>query len=226
MNEVREHVDKMFAKYPKTDETRELKEEVIGNLEAEIEDLQSNGVSFDEAFRISIGKMEKLDELIDGVKTVRISNILTEMMQWTLIYTLIAWILTIPLSVFHSVRSTSWILFIIITILGVIYLILYSIKGILQKYIMNINLFKIDRWKKFIWIIWFLFILIKWGMVTAITFGSNIWFWRPISINGPYEFAGISLMYAVPLITIIIPLLMSRLKKIIDREDKDNSDER
>ncbi|WP_391201330.1 hypothetical protein [Psychrobacillus sp. L4] len=220
MNDVRKHVDKMFAKYPKTDETLELKEEVIGNLEAEIEDLQKKDISFDEAFRVSIGKMEKLDDLIDGVKSVQISNIIMELMQWTLIYTLFAWILTIPLSIFSSVRGTSWILFIIIILIGVIYLVLYFSRGFLNKYTVNINLFKIAVWRKYSWIIWSLFILMKWGMTTALVFGSNIWFWRPISINGPYEFAGICLMYAIPLITIILPLLMNKLKRIVDTDEE------
>ena len=75
MNNVRKHVDKMFAKYPKTDETTDLKEEVIGNLEAEIEDLQKNGISFEEAFRVSIEKVSSLDGLIEGVKSVDIRNL-------------------------------------------------------------------------------------------------------------------------------------------------------
>ncbi len=225
MHTVRRHFDKWFAKYPETDETLDLKEEVIGNVEAEIEDLQSRGLSYEEAFRISVGKMANLDEVIDGVQSVRLSKVVIEMMQWMLIYTLMAWILTIPLSVFYSVRRTSWILFLIVIIIGIIYLVFYLIRGTLLKKSVKVNLYKIVALRKVVWIIWFAFIIVNWGMVTAILFGSNIWFWRPISINGPYEFARISLMYVSPIITVIVPLLMNKLQKIIVKEGAAHLDE-
>lgn len=225
MNNVRKHMDKLFANYPKTEETLELKEEVIGNIEAEIEDLQSRGLSFEEAFHKSIGKMEKLDGLIDGVKSVRISKVLLEMMQWTLIYTLIAWIITIPLSVFHVFRRASWVLFLIIIVIGLSYLIYYTIGKLLSRDNVQVNLYKIDAVRKYVWIIWSIYIVATWGIVTATLFGSNIWFWRPISINGPYEYANISVMYATPIITIIVPLLMNKLQKIIVKQGEGSSDE-
>ena len=225
MNNVRKHIDKEFANYPKTDETLELKEEVIGNIEAEIEDLQSRGLSFEEAFHKSIGKMAKLDGLIDGVKSVRISKVLMEMMQWTLIYTLIAWIITTPLSMFHAFRRVSWVLFWIVVLIGFSYLIFYTIRKLLSRDYVQVNLYKIAAVRKYVWIIWSLHIVATWGIITATLFGSNIWFWRPISINGPYEFASISVMYATPIITIIIPLLMNKLQKIIIKQGEDSPDE-
>jgi hypothetical protein len=226
MNNVRKHIDKLFAKYPETDETYELKEEVIGNIEAEIEDLQSHGLSFEEAFRKSIEKMAKLDGLIEGVKSVRLSKILIEMMQWVLIYTLIAWIITIPLSVFYLVRRISWALFWIVILIGLGYLVLYIICKLLSKDFVQVNLYKIAIARKYVWIIWSIYILATWGIITATLFGSNIWFWRPISINGPYEFASISIKYAAPIITIIVPLLLNKLQKIIVNQEEVNPDEK
>ena len=225
MNNVRNHMDKLFANYPKTEETFELKEEVIGNIEAEIEDLQSHGLSLEEAFHKSIGKMEKLDGLIDGVKSVRISKVLMEMMQWTLIYTLIAWIITIPLSVFYVFRRASWALFLIIIVIGISYLIYYTICKALSRDYLQVNLYKISTVRKYVWIIWSLYIVATWGIVTATLFGSNIWFGRPITIGGPYEFATGSVMYVSPVITIIVPLLMNKLQKIITKQGEDSPDE-
>ncbi|WP_203247259.1 permease prefix domain 1-containing protein [Sporosarcina beigongshangi] len=225
MNNVRKHMDKLFANYPKTNETLELKEEVIGNIEAEIEDLQSHGLSFEEAFRKSIGKMEKLDGLIDGVKSVRISKVLMEMMQWTLIYTLIAWIITIPLSVFYMFRRASWALFLIIIVIGLSYLINYTIGKLLSRDYVQVNLYKISAVRKYVWIIWSLYIVATWGIVTAMLFGSNIWFGRPITIDGPYEFATSCVMYVSPIITIIVPLLMNKYQKIIMKQGEGSPDE-
>lgn len=226
MSDVRKHVDKLFAKYPKTEETMELKEEVISNLEAEIEDLQNDGLSFAEALRISIGKMAPLDELIDGVKTVRIRQVVIEMMQWTLIYTLIAWIVTIPLSVFYSIRRISWVLFWIIIVIGISYLILFMIREVLSRNYVKVDLYKIAAVRKSVWIVWSLFIVVNCGMTTAMLFGSNIWFWRPISISGPYEFASIGVMYVMPMITIGMPLLMSKLQTVIVQQEVGIADEK
>ncbi|MEK5037845.1 hypothetical protein [Sporosarcina sp. FSL K6-3457] len=225
MNDVRKHIDRRFAKYPKTDETLELKEEVIGNIEAEIEDLQSYGHSFEEAFRISIGQMAKLDGLIDGVKSVRLSNVLMEVMQWTLIYTLIAWIITIPLSIFYEFRRISWALFGVIIVIGLSYLIYYKIRKLLSRDYVQVNLYKIAAVRKYVWITWSLYIVATWGIITATLFGSNIWFGRPIPIDGPYEFATSSVMYVSPIITIIVPLLMNKLQKIIIKQGEDSPDE-
>jgi hypothetical protein len=226
MHNVRKHMDKLFAKYPETDENFELKEEVIGNMEAEIEDFQSRGLSFEEAFRKSIEKMAKLDGLIEGVKSVRIRNVLMEMMQWMLIYTLIAWIITIPLSVFYLVRKASWALFWIVILMGLSYLVFYTIHKLLSKDYVQVNLYKIATARKYVWIIWSIYIVATWGIITATLFGSNIWFWRPISINGPYEFANICVMYVSPFITIIVPLLMNKLQKIIVKQEEVNPDEK
>ena len=218
MNDVRKHVNKLFAKYPKTAENMELKEEMIGNLEAEMEDLQNEGLSLADAFHISTGKIATLDGLIDDVQSIRMSKVLMEMLQWTLIYTLVSWILTIPLSIFHPVRSISWALFWIIVVIGLSYVIFYMIREVLSKEDVKVSLAKIATARKYVWIIWTLFIIINWGMVTATLFGSNIWFWRPISINGPYAFANIGIMYIMPLITIIMPLLTSKYYTVVIKQ--------
>ena len=218
-------MDKMFAKYPKTDETTDLKEEVIGNLEAEIEDLQKNGISFEEAFRVSIEKVSSLDGLIEGVKFVDTRKLVFDMFQWTLIYTLIAWILTIPLNIIGHFRKITWLLLLMIIVIGGIYLVLFITRDLFLNGRISVDLFKVARVKKTIWIIWGVFLLIAWGGVTGLTFGSNLWFSNPISINGPYEFATIAATYLLPLITIIIPMLVNRLEIYVEQHEESGTNE-
>ena len=225
MNSIRGHVDKMFGKYPQTEETAELKEEVIGNLEAEIEDMQMNGISFEEAFRVSIEKVPSLDGLIEGVVFVDNRKVVFDMLQWTLIYTLIAWILTIPLNIIGHFRKVAWLLLLIIIVIGSAYLVLYFTRDLFLNGRTSVDLFKVARMKKAIWIIWCVFMLIAWGGVTGLTFGSNIWFSSPISINGPYEFANIAVAYLLPLITVIIPLLANRLETTIEKHEESGQNE-
>lgn len=224
MNNVRRHIDKMFAKYPQTEETQDLKEEVIGNVEAEIEDLQNNGISFEEAFRVSIEKVSSLDELIVGIKFFSVRKIVFDLLQWALIYTVIAWILTIPLSMFGPVRKISWLLFFLILFIGSSYFLLYLIRQSILNGKIRVDLFKIARLKRFVWVVWLGFQLISWGIVTALHFGSDIWFSRGISINGPYEFGMIVINYSLPLITIIIPLVVNKLELYVEQHEDEGSD--
>lgn len=50
MKELREYVDRLFAAHKESRETRELKEEIISNLEAKVADLMEEGLPFPEAF--------------------------------------------------------------------------------------------------------------------------------------------------------------------------------
>ena len=217
MNEVRKYVNRMFAGYPNNEETIELKEEVIGNLEAEIEDLViNNGLTAKQAFKISTEKMPKLDGVIEGLQTIQLSKVLVELTQWSLIYLLIAWIISIPFNVFNSLRATSWLLLIIILIIGVLYIVLKIIAGSLTDE-KTIQLAFMKKWQKMIWIIWTLFMVVQWGMITAIHFGSDLWFRRSLSIEGPYQFGQIVATYMAPFFSIIVPLLMNRFKNIVVR---------
>lgn len=217
MNEVRKYVNKMFTGYPKNEETLELKEEVIGNLEAEIEDLVANkGLTAKQAFRISTEKMPKLDSVIEGLQTVQLSKVLVELTQWSLIYLLLAWIISIPFNVFSSLRATSWLLLMIILIIGVFYIVLKIIASSLTNE-RTIQLAFMKKWQKVIWIIWALFMVVQWGMITAIYFGSDLWFGRTISIEGPYQFGQTIATYLAPFFSIIVPLLMNRFKNIVIR---------
>lgn len=219
MNNVRSSVEKMFAKFPQTEETIELKEEVIGNLEAEIEDLQEEGYSFEEAFRLSIEKVSSLDGLIEGVHFVDTRKLVLGMLQWTLIYILIAWIMTIPFNMIGVFRRATWFLFLLIILMGLIYLILFMTRALFSKGRTGVNFFKVAAIKRRIWLLWSLFVLLAWGGVTGVTFSSNIWFSTPVSISGPYEFANIAAAYLLPLMTIIVPLLMNRLERYVENHE-------
>jgi len=215
INKIRKHIDKVFSKYPITNETMDLKEEVIGNLEAEIEDLQKSGVPFEEAFRVSIVKIPDFAEVIEGAKIVDKNKLVFGMLQWTLIYLLVTWIITMPLSMVGNFRKTSFLIAFTILIIGVIYGLLYVTRDVLLKRRTHINLFKVAKVKKAVWIVWGLFLLIAWGGITGVNFASNIWYSNPITISGPYQFVNIFALYLLPLITMIVPLLFNRLEKMI-----------
>ena len=54
--------------------------------------------------------------------------------------------------------------------------------------------------------------------ITAVHFSSNIWFGTPIEISGPYQFGVVGAAYALPWLSIMIPLLVQQAEKLLDQE--------
>lgn len=216
MNSIQDHVDILFKGYGKSNEIQELREEIISNLEAKVTDLTSNGMDYNQAVVIAKNSIKSVDHLIEGNKEIYINVFKTELSQIALLYFLIAWIITIPLRFVSVGFLINPSLLIAVVVTGVKFLSFNSNKE--QSFLQmtaTLNIKSAYRYRKFAWLIWGLFILTSIIGITAIQFGSNLWFSRPISIDGPYQFAVLVVRYFVPFVSIIIPLLFSSAIKLI-----------
>lgn len=218
MNSLKNHVDSMFSKYKENKQVKELKYEVLSNLEAKVDDLTANGMKYSEAINKAKESINSIDYLIDGNRKVHINKYKLEYIQIVLLYSIIAWIITIPVSVIGIGIILNIVFFICSVTIGIKYLQLNT-KGESEyfqcKSFINIQFaFKV---RKIAWIIWFLFIVVSTLFTTAIQFGSNIWFSRPVSITGPYQFAVVAISYLLPFISIIMPLIFNVAPKLILR---------
>ena len=74
-------------------------------------------------------------------------------------------------------------------------------------------------------IIWGAFFLVAVGTMAALTFGSDIWFGRPLNITGPYQLANIAVQFYLPLLTIIIPITISSFSRILLKCRKGHEDD-
>lgn len=72
--ELRSYVERLFAAAPRTAKVNELKEELISNLTAKYSDLVSQGRSEEEAYRIAVGGIGDVNELIRGLENDKIYN--------------------------------------------------------------------------------------------------------------------------------------------------------
>lgn len=216
MDRLKTHVDNMFRKYKETEKIKELKAEVLSNLEAKAEDLIANGMDYNEAIEVTMANLGCIDNLIDENREIYINKYKLEYVQILLLYSLIAWILTIPLRLVGLGFFLNIILFICSVTIGSVYMKMNSKRNSEDfKAKAFINLKSSLDTRKTAWIIWILFALVTILSVTAIQFISNLWFSRPISISGPYQFAIIVLRYILPLFTILIPLSLNLAPKLI-----------
>lgn len=218
MDILKSHVDSMFSKYKEDKQIRELKNEILSNLEAKAVDLAANGMEYSEAVNIAKDSITSIDHLIDGNIKVYINKLKLEYLQIILLYSIIAWIFTIPIKIMGVEILLNLLFFIFCMAFGFSFFKLYRKSEPeyfnTQSYISIGRAYKI---RKTAWVLWFLFIAATVLLTTGLQFGSNIWFSRRVNISGPYQFAVIVLKYLIPFVSIIIPLIINVAPKLILR---------
>lgn len=223
MSELKLHVDSLFSKYPMNDQMKDLKEEILGNLESKKADLMAEGLDEYSAIAKAKQSLTSIDYLIDGNRKIYIHSFSLELLQWILISLLISWIITIPLQLDLPGTFTNTLLFIMAVLVGILYLIFSNRKNKADTKFINIVSFA--KWKKYIWLFWLLFITIVILYSVAINFGSNIWFLRSIHIDGPYQFAILAIRFLLPLLTIQIPLIVNKAFRLLEKYEVSEADE-
>ncbi|MBS4196833.1 permease prefix domain 1-containing protein [Lederbergia citri] len=217
MNELKVYVDHLFKKYKNHRDIEELKEEIIGNLEAKVSHLIAEGVDEKSAIIKAKNSITNIDDLIDSNKSVKINEFMYKAFQIAFLYFIIAWIVTIPFTLMRIGILVNYLLLFIVLVLFVVYLIVGKLFKSNQDKVVTLNIASFMKTKKIIWLLWAIFIFITWGYLSAILFGSNIWFSRPIHIDGPYQFGVLVARYALPFITIIFPLIFSAWERLISQ---------
>ncbi len=176
-----------------------------------------NGLDYPEAYEEAIKNINNIDMLIDGNRKIYINAFKKEMVQVGILYTLIAWIITIPLRLISISMLVNAIFMIALMVTGLLYILFYNRmeeEELNKTMVININ--KLKKARKYTWILWILFMILTSFFTFALNFASNFWFSRPIHINGPYQFALIALRFLIPLMSIIIPLFINKSYKLIN----------
>jgi hypothetical protein len=212
MEILREYVDSLFCKYKEDRQIRDLKYEIFTNLEAKVKDLTDNGLSHDEAIVMEKESITSIDYLIDGNKDIYINKFKLECLQINLLYFLVIWIVTIPISIIGRGRILNVLLLVLSIILGVIYIESSKEKN---KEVLSVNIKSAYRIRKIAWVLWSGVFIASSIYVTVLTFGSNIWFSRSVKIAGPYEFASITINYCYPVLLIVVPLFLNSVPQLI-----------
>ncbi|MBB6023432.1 hypothetical protein HNR77_004532 [Paenibacillus sp. JGP012] len=224
------HLDRLFAGTRNTIEHQELKEEIRSNLTARIEDYLSEGMSEEQAFQTAIQHISGVEELMGEYLSVERVPYWTTLWQSALMYSLVAWIVTIPMRVMVAGAALNNLLLIVSLVVGagyVFYLISNRGNGenesSLGQKTTRIRMPLMKKWQRRVWWLWAGFVLALWGTQAALRFGSNIWFDRPIEVEGPYQLAVILIAFAVPLLSIMVPLIVNRAYRIVSKyEVSDN----
>ncbi|MCK8485656.1 permease prefix domain 1-containing protein [Paenibacillus sp. MBLB2552] len=87
MNPLQKHVDRLFAGYPATGRIRELKEEIVGNLEAKASDFMAGGMDYEQAVQAATASLTRIDGLIDQHPLIYVNRYRLELLQRVLFFT-------------------------------------------------------------------------------------------------------------------------------------------
>ena len=221
MIDLQKYVDGLLRHQRLTPEVKDLKEEILSNMIAKRDDLIAQGLSAEKATEKAKESLSAIDYLIDGNQLTDVGKYHLECMQTLLLNCIIFWIFSLPL-LFTHYALTSYIGLLCVIISGCAYILSKDKK---ENVIAFLLLSASEHRKKVAWTIWSAFFLVAVGTMAALTFGSDIWFGRPLNITGPYQMANIAVRFHLPLLTIIIPITISSFSRILLKCRKGHEDE-
>ncbi|GIP38812.1 hypothetical protein J31TS4_20920 [Paenibacillus sp. J31TS4] len=217
---LKRYVDRLFAGQEMTEELADRKEEVLSNMDARLEDYLAQGLTGEEAFRRTVRQIDSIAFLLPGVKRVDRYGYAADLAQTALLYALLVWVATVPsrllgvgLWLHHAMLLASGAA-------GAAYLILLMLeRGARDGKGFTVRLSLLRGWEKKTWMLAGLALLLQWGMLLGVRFGSSLWFGRPLSVSGPYQAAVLGYSLALPLACLLLPLLVRRAVRLADQHE-------
>lgn len=223
MEELQKYVDSLFKHQRKNAQTEELKEEILSNMLAKKNDLMSQGIDEKEAIKEAKDGLLSIDGLIDDNQLTNMAKYNLDCSYTLLLNSILFWIFTMPL-LFMGLDIFVVIGFLITLVSAGLYVYRLYCSTQKENYAF-LSLLENQKRKKTAWIIWTVFFVVSVSATLFVLFGSNVWFDRPVHINVPYDFAKIIVMFYIPLLTIFIPLTISKCSNILVKCERRSSDE-
>ncbi len=214
MKELQKYVDDLFRHQNLTPEIKDLKEEVLSNMTAKRDDLIARGFGESDATEKVKESLSSIDHLIDGNQLTDAGKYHTECSQTVLLNCIIFWIFSFPLLFFGHYAIFSYMGLLLTIVSGAVYLLKNKRQSDVVAFL---SISESERRRKIVWIVWTLFFTVWIGTMAAVTFGSNLWFQRPLHIDGPYQAANIAIRFYLPLITMIVPITFSNFTKLLTK---------
>lgn len=223
MTDLKKYVDELFRHQRTTPEIKDLKEEILSNMIAKRDDLIAQGFTIAEATEKAKENLSSIACLVDGNQLTYINRYHAQCLQTALLNCIVFWILSLPLLFLHYTYAVFSYMGLLLTLtFGLIYLIQNKKQS---NTVAFLSVAASERRKKVVWLVWGLFFIVYAGTMAAITFGSNIWFGRPLSISGPYQLANIAIRFYLPLLTIMIPATIGSFTKLLIKNGKEHENE-
>ena len=221
MDELKQYVDSLFSHQKASSETADLKDEIYSNMLARKNDLVQQGFPEAEAIKQAKAGIVSVDSIIGEQQLTYVNRYKTEKLQTLLLAGTILWILSIP-TILVGIKFFSVGAFLLVVLLGILYLTSRKKEPSLVAFV---DKQACKKGIKNVWLLWSIFFLVCSAAVSAVLFGSNLWFSRPRTITGPYQLGVIIARYYLPLAMVVFPIAVSNFSKILRDNEKMNGNE-
>lgn len=219
MDELKKYVDMLFRHQKSTEQVAELKEEILSNMIARKEDLLSQGLSEAEAVKKAKESISSIEGLMDDCRAVNRNQYHLERAYILFLNAILFWIFTMPL-LFVRYASVCWIGLLLTVVSGLVYWYHLHQRG-QEEGTVFLSISESQKRKHTAWIVWGIFYIVVAAAIALVQFGSNIWFRRPVYIDGPYALAQLLVRFYIPFLTIFIPLTINQCANIFRRCQKE-----
>ncbi len=223
MDELERYVNALFRRQKDTAEMRELKEEILSNMQAQKMDLMAQGISEAQAIRQAKESLTSLEGLVEDKQLTWVDRYHADCLQSMLLSSVLFWILSLPgLMVNMRISQTAvWLGCGATAICAILYIVQKCLKKDRTE-ILSIS--DSCRRAKLFWIVWGVFMAVVLLSGLALRFGSNIWFHRPVQIhiNGPYQLAMLVIPIYLLLLTALIPLTTAGFTRLLKKQAKES----
>ena len=220
MTDLQKYVDGLFRHQQETPEIRDLKEEILSNMEAKRDDLVAQGMDIRQATEKARESLPAVDFLLDGTQLTDVKKYRLACCQSVLLSCVLFWIFSLPL-LFVRYAFVCHMGLALVIAAGCLY-VLRTKEGTEEEAFLSVTASR--RRRNIAWMIWGLFFLVAAGTMAALTFGSDIWFGRPLEITGPYQLASVAVRFYLPLLTILVPITFSSFTRDLLNSRKEQED--
>lgn len=226
MDELERYVNTLFRRQKDTADVRELKAEILSNMQAQKMDLMAQGMEEAEAIRKAKQSLTSLDGLVEDRQLTWVDRYHADCVQAMLLSSVLFWILSLPgLMINMRIARDAVALGCGATVICAV---LYMIqKGRKQDRTEILAVSDSRRRTKLVWMVWGVFVAVVLLSGAALYFGSNLWFHRPvhIQIDGPYQLAVTIFPIYLLLLTALVPLTVAGFTKRLQKQAKETDDE-
>lgn len=129
--------------------------------------------------------------------------------------------LTIPLLLVRG-QISCLAAFVLAVVFGVWYL--CSLRGE-SCVTMTVDAVQLRRQSRTVWLVWGVCFAVCVAAVSAVLFSSNVWFSRPVRIDGPYALGVMAAPYYLALSTVVFPIAVGRFPLLIAQCERGETDE-
>lgn len=233
MKELERYVKQLFRQQADTAEMRDLKEEILSNMQAQKADLMAQGLSEDEAIRQVKNSLPSLDGLVEDQQLTWVDRYHTDCLRAMLLTSIVYWILILPTQVLSWAQSNwffqaKWYLLfgmVITLILAVAY---WIQKSLHQDRAERRAISECRRKVALVWKFWGALVAVILLTEIGVYWASDIWFHRPLHlphINGPWSLAVTLLPFYLLALTALVPLTAAQFPKMLQKQRKEPDDE-